>query len=78
MGGKAIGVLISGDAVSGLTQISGYTPHSSGATPVTSNAATDLDTTAAQVDTLNSAVQLIIANHNALLASLRAKGIIDT
>ena len=68
MGGKALGVSISVDAVADATA---YTAHSSGATPVTSDAATDLDTTAAQVAILTTKV-------NAILTALRENGLMET
>ena len=68
MGGSALGVSMSVDAVASATA---YTAHSSGSTTVTSDAATDLDTTAAQVAILTTKV-------NAILTALRENGLMDT
>ena len=55
---------------------SAYTAHAAGSTTVTSNAATDLDTTAAALATLVTEVTAIENKLNALLAKLRAAGIL--
>jgi len=79
MGGKALGVSKSVDAVADATAPTVYAaPTAAQGVTVTSEAATDLDGAAAALVVLVTETTALTAKVNAILASLRENGLMDT